>query len=194
MGMNQEQLAVRLETTKQSVSRYESGEREPGQDLLFKLAKIFGVSIDDLFPPIGNNEKKTHHYTYLPTTISAGLPLTVDAITQASKIPIPDEIMGRYAGRNDLFVTKVSGDSMNNIMQDKSLIVVEPTTIDRLNNDDIVVYSNDYEYSVKHYYRYDNTLVFKPNSTNAVHKEQTYNINDNITIHGKVVLYIVNLD
>src|SRR5699024_4325579 len=129
-GMNQEQLAFRLETTEQSVSRYEGREREPNQDLLFKLAKIYNVSIDNFFQSINQSKKNIQTYTYLPTTISAGLPLTVDAITKANKIPIPDEIMGRYAGRNDLFVTKVSGDSMDNIMQDKSLIVVEPTTID----------------------------------------------------------------
>src|SRR5699024_8713676 len=84
-GMNQEQLADRLETTKQSVSRYESGEREPNQDLLFKLAKILNVSIDDFFPPINQSKNNIQSYNYLPTTISAGLPLTVDAITQANK-------------------------------------------------------------------------------------------------------------
>src|SRR5699024_4855540 len=187
------ELAKRVGIAKSTLSRYKNGEREFPINDIGKYAKALDLTIEYMLG-IGGSDKNIQTYTYLPTTISAGLPLTVDAITQASKIPIPDEIMGRYAGRNDLFVTKVSGDSMNNIMQDKSLIVVEPTTIDRLNNDDIVVYSNDYEYSVKHYYRYDNTLVFKPNSTNAVHKEQTYNINDNITIHGKVVLYIVNLD
>ncbi|HFI0803079.1 TPA: S24 family peptidase [Streptococcus suis] len=49
-GMTQTDLAQRLETTKQTISRYEKGDRKPGQDTLFDLADVFGVSIDDLFP------------------------------------------------------------------------------------------------------------------------------------------------
>src|SRR5690625_5449021 len=78
---------------------------------------------------------------------------------------------------------------MDNIIPDGSLIAYEPVSdAYKLHNGDIVVYSNDYEYSVKHYYKHNDTLVFKPNSTNPIHHDQTYNIDDNITIHGKVVL------
>src|SRR5690625_20735 len=195
-GMSQEQLANKLNITKQSVSRYENGDRQANQDMLFLLSNIFNVSIDDFFPESNakREENLTNEYTYYPTLISAGIPQDVEPITKKQKISISDHVMGKYAGRNDLFITKISGDSMDNIMKDKSLIVVEPTTLDRLKNGDIVVYSNDYEYSVKHYYKHNDTLVFKPNSTNPIHHDQTYNIDDNITIHGKVVLYIVNLD
>jgi len=80
-------------------------------------------------------------------------------------------------------------------MQDKSLIVVQSIdNLDLLKNGDIVVFSDDYEYSVKHYYKDNDKLVFKPNSSNPVHHDQTYNIDDKINIHGKVVLYIVNVD
>ncbi|NQI77402.1 helix-turn-helix domain-containing protein [Streptococcus suis] len=51
-GMTQTDLAQRLETTKQTISRYEKGDRKPGQDTLFELTDIFKVSIDDFFPPI----------------------------------------------------------------------------------------------------------------------------------------------
>ncbi|HEM5052826.1 TPA: helix-turn-helix transcriptional regulator [Streptococcus suis] len=50
-GMTQTDLAQRLETTKQTISRYEKGDRKPGQDTLFELMDIFKVSIDDFFPP-----------------------------------------------------------------------------------------------------------------------------------------------
>ncbi|MGU7914320.1 S24 family peptidase [Streptococcus suis] len=50
-GMTQTDLAQRLETTKQTISRYERGDRKPGQDTLFELTDIFKVSIDDFFPP-----------------------------------------------------------------------------------------------------------------------------------------------
>jgi len=54
-GMSQEKLADLLDTTKQTVSRYERGERQANQDILFQLSDIFNVSIDDFFP---TNEKR----------------------------------------------------------------------------------------------------------------------------------------
>src|SRR5699024_9796783 len=48
-GMNQEQLAEQLETTKQTVSRYEKGQRQVNQDILFQLSDVFNVSIDEFF-------------------------------------------------------------------------------------------------------------------------------------------------
>ena len=49
-GFTQDELAKRLNTTKQTISRYEKGERKANQDMLFELCDIFGVSIDDFFP------------------------------------------------------------------------------------------------------------------------------------------------
>ena len=49
--MTQTDLAERLDTTKQTISRYEKGDRKAGQDILFRLCEIFDVSIDDFFPP-----------------------------------------------------------------------------------------------------------------------------------------------
>lgn len=49
-GFTQDELAKRLSTTKQTISRYEKGDRKANQDMLFELCDIFGVSIDDFFP------------------------------------------------------------------------------------------------------------------------------------------------
>ena len=48
-GFTQDELAKRLNTTKQTISRYEKGDRKANQDMLFELCDIFGVSIDDFF-------------------------------------------------------------------------------------------------------------------------------------------------
>ena len=49
-GFTQDELAKRLNTTKQTISRYEKGDRKANQDMLFELCDVFGVSIDDFFP------------------------------------------------------------------------------------------------------------------------------------------------
>ena len=54
-GFTQDELAKRLNTTRQTISRYEKGERKANQDMLFKLCDIFNVSIDDFFPVVSKN-------------------------------------------------------------------------------------------------------------------------------------------
>ena len=53
-NMSLDDLAEKLDTTKQTVSRYERGDRQANQDILFQLSDIFNVSIDEFFPPKKN--------------------------------------------------------------------------------------------------------------------------------------------
>lgn len=57
-GMNQEQLADKLDTTKQTISRYEKGDRQANQDILFKLSDVFNVSVDEFFPKSDKRENE----------------------------------------------------------------------------------------------------------------------------------------
>ena len=52
-GISQLRLATDLNTTQNTISRYETGEREPGIDELTKIADYFNVSVDYL---IGRTE------------------------------------------------------------------------------------------------------------------------------------------
>ena len=47
-GISQLRLATDLNTTQNTISRYETGEREPGIDELIKIADYFNVSVDFL--------------------------------------------------------------------------------------------------------------------------------------------------
>lgn len=193
-GLTQKTLGEKLGIKHNTISSYENGTNEPELDILFRMADILDVSINDLFPYNETIELSgSHDYTYLPTAISAGLPLTVDAVLDAKQIELPNELMGRYAGHNDIIILNVNGDSMDKVMPDGSLIAIKPTDLETLKNDDIVVYSVDGEYSVKHYNKYGDTLVFKPNSTEN-HVEKEYSVNDKITIHGKVIMWTVTVD
>src|SRR5699024_6137033 len=78
-------------------------------------------------------------------------------------------------------VLNVNGDSMDKIIPDGSLIAVKPVGLTELKNGDIVVFSNGYEYSVKRYYKHDDKLVFRPESSNLAHYDQTYSIIYSIT-------------
>ena len=137
---------------------------------------------------------KTKDYPFIPAKISAGLPITVDGITKSEKISIPDSVMGKWAGNKDILISSIYGDSMDKIMPDGSLIAIKPITLEELKNGDIVVFSANGEYSIKYYFKHGDKLVFKPHSHNNDFYDQIYSVDDNITIHGKVVVYIVEMD
>ncbi len=46
---SQADLAVRLEVSRQSVNAIETGKFDPSLPLAFKLARLFGLAIEDIF-------------------------------------------------------------------------------------------------------------------------------------------------
>ena len=54
-GITQLQLAMELNMSQNTISRYETGERQAGYDELIKIADYFNVSIDYL---LGRTEDK----------------------------------------------------------------------------------------------------------------------------------------
>ena len=47
-GISQLKMAIDLNTNQNTISRYETGEREPGINELIKIADYFNVSVDYL--------------------------------------------------------------------------------------------------------------------------------------------------
>ena len=48
-GLTQKELALKIGTTAQVISRYEVGEQEPTASRLRLIAKILGVKMEELF-------------------------------------------------------------------------------------------------------------------------------------------------
>ncbi len=86
-GLSQEELGMKLNVARQTVSKWELGETTPEMDKLIKLSEIFGVSLDELAgkeseeTAAGISEekwrKKGHrlHYEYRSKKEIKGLPL-----------------------------------------------------------------------------------------------------------------------
>lgn len=47
-GLSQEDLAAKLEVSRQSVSKWETGQSVPDLEKIIKLADLFGVNVDEL--------------------------------------------------------------------------------------------------------------------------------------------------
>lgn len=56
--ISQLKLALDLNTTQNTISRYETGEREPGISELIKIARYFNVSVDYLLGITDNPDPK----------------------------------------------------------------------------------------------------------------------------------------
>lgn len=198
-GWTQEQLGEKVGIKKAAINKYESGNVENmKRKMILELSKIFEVSPSYLLGSEDDSEEDfspSFRYHHFDTPISAGLPNHVDAVTEVNTIELPDSVMGKHAGNKDIFITKVNGDSMDRIIPDKSLIAVKPVDIYQINNGDIIVYSDNGDYSVKRFYKNGEQLIFRPDSNDDVFFDYiTSTDNPNLIIHGKVVVYIVELD
>lgn len=167
-------------------------------DNVIKICRVLGISVEELLEDKKVKNTVNHartDYIYIPMPVSAGLPIKIDSIEDAETISIPDELLGNHAGDEEIFFMRVNGDSMNKVMPHKSLIGIKPIKIKDLKNEDIVVYSDGYDYSVKRFYQDGDRILFRPESHDNFFIDYSTTIdNEDIRIHGRVVTYLVNLD
>lgn len=177
MKMTQDELAKKLETSKGTISNYETGYRSPRQDDLFLLAEILKVSIDDLFPPRENNHIETHNIPVV-SKISAGEPIHAEENIE-SYIAIPN-------AKENTFGLIVNGDSMDKEFNDGDIVIVEKNAV--VENGQIgVVHINGYNATVKRIKYNDDDIILIPESNNNEHVPRIFNRNDHIHIVGRVV-------
>lgn len=197
----QQDLANRLHVGKTTVSNYETGHSDPNIDMINQLSKVFGVSIGNLMGEPNDTVEMLgqavtmNKYPYIDDYVSAGSPVNIEGMKDVPNIYVPDELLGSYAGSKRLFFLKVNGESMNKIIPNGSTIgVISYDSINDIKNGDIVVYSTqDHSFAVKYFYKEENKLIFKPSSTYHYYYDLVFDINDNIRIIGKVVIYSVML-
>lgn len=200
LGLSVDYVAKKLGKNRATVYRYESSEIENMPlDIIKPLSEVLRVTPAYLMGWESKDELPdlSSDYPFIPATISAGLPLNVESIKSddVEQITIPDSLMGKYAGSKDIYFMRVNGESMNNVMPDRSLIAVKSINLSSLKNGDIVVYSDGHDYSVKRFYRDGTRLIFRPDSKDDRFYDYITDINNQeLVIHGKVVLYIVELD
>lgn len=63
-NITQQELAEYLNVSTQAISRYELGSRKTDNDILFKLAEYFNISINDFFPPTKINTDNSFDVFY----------------------------------------------------------------------------------------------------------------------------------
>ena len=189
------------------ISSYMSGKYLPKQDKIFILADILEVNPEwlacnsDSMDRIDLNTQSTfddglliNSYPFVDAGVSAGLANEIEAQQDIDLVNIPDLLLGRYAGRKDLLLMRVNGESMNRVIPNGSLIgLITNISPSSLLNGDIVVFSNNYEYSVKRFFKdkKNKRYIFNPDSYETCFDDIIipFDNSDGLNIIGKVIMY-----
>lgn len=209
-GWTMDELGKQVGKTKSAVSRWISGENSPKMDEVERLTKLFDTDVEtllfggDVSKIVSDNKKKQDvwEYEFYDEGIAAG---SIEALAKdygeddAELIEIADSVMGKYARCDDIFFTRVNGESMNKIIPHQSLIAVKRvSSIVEFSDDDIVLFSFQNGFSIKRFYndKEDEQLIFSPESNSRGYHDIVvpYEMANELKILGKVILYIVHVE
>lgn len=199
-NLSLDDVSKQLGIARQTLYKYETGIiTNIPLTRIEELAKIYRVKPgyimgwkDDSKLEILGKVDVSSNYPYIPFSVAAGSPISIDGISDMPSITIPNYLLGKYANNNDVIIMRVSGESMNKIIPNNSLIGVI-TNIDyrNLKNGDLVVFECNYEYSVKRFFDAGDKLIFKPDSTDPSFADIVVNKDENTRIVGKVIMYSI---
>lgn len=204
LNISQEEVAKATGVSRGTVSKWESGNiANMKRDKIAALSQLLHVNplkIIGIEEPKDTPKSSIHIYPYIPANIAAGVLTSVEPFTEddVETIELSDTVLGRYAGRKDMVIMNINGESMNRVIPNHSLIAVQKLTEpDELQNGDIVVFSCDGDYSIKYFYNdpRSETYTFSPDSTDRSFHPIVYRYEDveDLSIFGKVVVYTVIL-
>lgn len=167
-GITQQELGEYLNTTSQTISRYESGILEANQNILFKLADFFGVSINEFFPPLNfDNAMPIDIHTdmfRIPVfgTIKAGIPIE----SQTDIIDYIEIPKGWIVGGKKFYGLKISGDSMFPKYNENDTVIFEQNDDKELyNGKDVAVMINGTESTFKKILVNEQGIILQPYNT-----------------------------
>lgn len=189
-GMSQEELADLLGTTKQTVSRYETGERKANQDILFKLSDIFNVSIDDFFPSKKETVLKTVNLTFTKLPI-VGAVSCGNGVLAYQEIEGYEEVPTSWLNGGEYFFLRAKGDSMINArIMDGDLLLIRRQ--DDVENGEIAAVLIDDEIVLKRVYKTNGAIILQ--SENPKYQPIVVQKSDmkNARIVGKLKKVVLN--
>ena len=195
LGLSLEDVAKALNVNRSTVLRYESKSIEKMPiDVIPPLAKILKCSPeylmgweDDKLKPINiiYDDYFPLHYC---TNLSAGSPTELLEAEPDAVVYVPIKFQNR---KKRLHAFQVNGTSMNNVIQDGSIVVAEEVPDTVLKEGTIVVAWLDGEATVKRLYPGDSQVMLMPDSSDKGHHPITVNLEDDqLYIIGRVIWHM----
>ena len=195
LGLSLEDVAKELGVNRSTVLRYESKSIEKMPiDIIPPLAKILKCSPeylmgweDDKLSPVNIIYDDYFPLNYC-TNLSAGSPTELLEAEPDAVVYVPIKFQGR---KKRLHAFQINGTSMNNIIQDGSIVVAEEVPDTTIKEGTIVVAFINGEATVKRIYPGQNQVMLMPDSTDKAHQPIIINTNEEqVYIIGRVIWHM----
>lgn len=193
-GLTQKQLADKLGVTQQTIWYYESGNRDMKSAVIVDICRALGCSVSEL---LGIQDEQdgllevrpsSSHRVPIVGRVAAGE--AKEAIEQSGRThPIPDEL---YEGNEDSVWLEVSGNSMNRLFPDGSLVLIN-LRAEVKNGDVAAVFVNGDDVTLKRIYFERGAVRLHPVSYDVEYQDRVIDENDpdapSVHFMGKAVSY-----
>lgn len=193
-GWSQQELADKMETTQQTIQRYESGARDIKSSVLIKLSSVLDVTISYLLG-LENASIPNNSTVDVPSygSIAAGTPIEMVEVKDSQ--PVPVKVHERFP---KAFLLKVEGESMNRILPNGSYALIDPAQKEPISGKPYAVCVNGYDATIKRVVKLSNGFELTPDSSDPTFRPIVYDYNepdtDPVTIIGRVVFYVLPFD
>ena len=193
-NLTMKELGEKVGRGESTVSMWISNKSTPPMGIVQKLADLFGVTTDEMI--YGTEPKlkaiKIEYDDYFPlhycTNLSAGSPAELLEAEPDAVVYVPIKFQNR---KKRLHAFQVNGTSMNNVIQDGSIVVAEEVPDTVLKEGTIVVAWLDGEATVKRLYPGDTQVTLMPDSSDKGHHPITVNLEDDqLYIIGRVIWHM----
>lgn len=186
-NLTQEELAKKINTSRSNIANYENDKNMPSIDILEKLSKIFGCSIDYLLGKTAENSISISDKIYMCPVygqIPAGEPNWAEECIEG-RLPLDPNLMN-IVDPEECYFLRVNGESMNKIIKNGAYALIRKT--DWVENGDIaVVLVNGYDATLKKFTRNNDVVVLEPMSNDPTFQTQIYTKDTPIKIIGKYI-------
>lgn len=197
-GLTQEELGRIAGVSPMAVSQWENGRAVPRMGAVQRMADHFGISKSSIIDgEAGGAVAGTVHYAV--TSLTAPVYGRISAGDALEMLPVSEEayvIPPIAESHPDGFFLTVSGDSMDKIMPNGSLVYFDKSAEVR-SGDIVAVTVNGDDATMKRIFFAGDTIVLHPESNNPVHRDRSIDASDpdapQVRILGKAVWhYLVN--
>lgn len=196
-NMTMKELGKKFNRGESTVSMWISGKATPPMGIIQQMADFFGVTTDTMiYGDLDNDtvakldiEFNDYFPLHYSTNLSAG---TLDELLDSEPDAIVYVPIKYQMRRKQLHAFKVNGTSMNNVIQDGSIVVVESVpSIHNLKEGTIVVAWVEGCATVKRLYIKDDQVTLMPDSLDKSHKPINIDTREKqVSIIGRVIWHM----
>ena len=185
-GYSQKDLASQLFVNQQAVGKWERGEATPNPETVLKIAKILGITTDQLLGDTATPASTGGTWVPVLGDVAAGIP-----IEAVENIVDYEEIDSSMASTGEFFGLRIKGSSMEPRIRDGDVVIVRRQE-DAETSDTAVILVNGDSATVKRIKKDpDGSLWLLPN--NPAYDPQHYSPAEIATLPVRIIGKVVEL-